>query len=99
MEKTDVLAIAFIVFAIIISCYILYLKAGIDFLLEKIAECRNDINDLVKIEQDNIKSQNKINEAQAKINKTQNDFNKYVSKFIDIVNKEISSTGGKKQPN
>lgn len=94
MEQIDVLFIAFVIFAIIVSCYIIYLNAGIKFLLEKVAECRNDIYELVKIQQDIATSQDKINRAQDKINTHQSSFNNNISKFVDIVNKEMSPTGG-----
>ena len=94
MEKIDVLFIAFVIFGIIVSCYIIYLNTGIKFLLEKVAECRNDLYELVKIQQNIATSQNKINKAQDKINTHQSSFNNNISKFVDIVNKEIFPTGG-----
>lgn len=96
MEKIDVLAAGFVITTIILGCYIVYLKAGIDFLLEKVAECRNDVYELIKIQQNIAESQNKINKAQDKINTHQSNFNNNVSKLIDVLNKEMSSTGGEK---
>lgn len=94
MEKIDVLFIAFVIFGIIVSCYIIYLNAGINFLLEKVAECRKDMCELIKIQQNIATNQNKINEAQDKINTHQSSFNNNISKFVDIVNKEMFPTGG-----
>ena len=82
MEKVDVLFIAFVIFVIIISCYIVYLKAGINFLLEKVAEHHNVIEVFID-------SQDKINDAQ-------NEFNTSVRKLAEKLCMKNSSTGGEK---
>lgn len=82
MEKVDVLFIAFVIFVIIISCYIVYLKAGINFLLEKVAEHHHVIEVFID-------SQDKINDAQ-------NEFNTSVRKLAEKLCMKNSSTGGEK---
>lgn len=82
MEKVDVLFIAFVIFVIIISGYIIYLKAGINFLLEKVAEHHHVIEVFID-------SQDKINDAQ-------NEFNTSVRKLAEKLCMKNSSTGGEK---
>lgn len=82
MEKVDVLFIAFVILVIIISGYIIYLKAGINFLLEKVAEHHHVIEVFID-------SQDKINDAQ-------NEFNTSVRKLAEKLCMKNSSTGGEK---
>lgn len=87
MEKINVLAIAFIIFVIIISCYITYLKAGINFLCETLAKHQVAMNELL----DAMNHQVNINNTQAEINKMICNNLK-----INNINLDNSSTGGKK---
>ena len=84
MEKVDVLFIAFVIFVIIISGYIIYLKAGINFLCETLAKHHAGLEELVK-----------AMEAQSSINEKQVEINKEIAKALgEVVN---SPTGGVKQ--
>ena len=65
MEKVDVLFIAFVIFVIIISGYIIYLKAGINFLCETLAKHQIAMNELLEAMQ----NQGNINNTQGEINK------------------------------
>lgn len=87
MEKVDVLFIAFVIFVIIISGYIIYLKAGINFLCETLAKHQVAMNDLLE-----------VMERQVHINETQGDINKLVFDKLKInnINLDDSSTGGEK---
>lgn len=85
MEKVDVLFIAFVILVIIISGYIIYLKAGINFLLEKVAEQHHVIEMLI--------------DAQYKINNAQEEFNTSARKLMEKLCNKNSSTGGVKQSN
>ena len=51
MEKIDILALAFVIFVIIVSCYICYLKAGINFLCETLAKHQVVMNELLEVMQ------------------------------------------------
>lgn len=85
MEKIDILFIAFVIFVIITSCYICYLKAGINFLLEKVAEHHHVIEVFID-------AQHKINDAQIKINTN-------IEELAEKLYMKNSSTGGVKQSN
>ena len=85
MEKIDILASAFVIFVIIVSCYICYLKAGINFLCEKVAEHHHVIEVFID-------SQDRINDAQ-------NEFNTSIRKLAEKLCMKNSSTGGVKQSN
>ena len=85
MEKIDILFIGFAIYVIIASCYIAYLKAGINFLLEKVAKHRLVIEEFI--------------DAQDKINDAQNKFNTSVRKLAETLCTKNSSTGGGKQSN
>ena len=87
MEKVDVLFIAFVIFVIIISGYIIYLKAGINFLCETLANHRAVINELLE-----------VMEHQVHINNTQGEINKVFCDKLNInnINLDDSSTGGEK---
>lgn len=87
MEKVDVLFIAFVIFVIIISCYIVYLKAGINFLCETLAKHRATMNELLE-----------VMEHQVHINNTQGEINKVFCDKLNInnINLDDSSTGGEK---
>ena len=86
MEQIDVLFIAFVIFVIITSLYISYLKAGVNFLIEMLAKQQAGLEELVK-----------AIEVQAGINKKQVEINKDIAKALDkVVN---FPTGGVKQSN
>ena len=65
MEKIDILFTAFVIFVIIISCYIAYLKTGINFLCETLAKHQLAMNELLEAMQ----NQGNINTKQGEINK------------------------------
>ena len=92
MEKIDILFIAFVIFVIITSCYICYLKAGINFLLEKVAEHHHVIEVFID-------AQHKINDAQHKINDAQIKINTNIKELAEKLCMKNSSTGGEKQSN
>lgn len=54
MEKIDILFIAFVIFVIITSCYICYLKAGINFLCETLAKHQIAMNELLEAMQNQV---------------------------------------------
>ena len=86
MEQIDVLFIAFVIFVIITSLYIAYLKSGVNFLIEMLAKQQLAIEELVK-----------ATEAQAGINEKQIEINKDIAKVLGkVVN---FPTGGVKQSN
>lgn len=86
MEQIDVLFIAFVIFVIIASLYIAYLKSGVNFLIEMLAKQQLAIEELVK-----------ATEVQAGINKKQGKVNNEIVRALDkVVN---SPTGGRKQSN
>ena len=87
MEKIDVLFIAFVIFVIIISAYIVYLKAGINFLCETLAKHRVAMDEILTA----------LNH-QANINTEQGEINEIIYKTLKINNIKLdnSSTGGKK---
>ena len=91
MEKIDILFTAFAIFVIIISCYIAYLKTGINFLCETLAKHQLAMNEILEA------MQNQVN-----INNTQGEINKIVFDKLKInynINLDDSSTGGGKQSN
>lgn len=91
MEKIDILALAFAIFVIIVSCYICYLKVGINFLCETLAKHQAVMNELLEVMQ-----------RQVNINDTQGEINKIVFDRLKInynINLGDSSTGGGKQSN
>ena len=90
MEKIDVLFIAFVIFVIIISCYIIYLKAGINFLCENLAKHQVVMDNLLDVMM-----------RQANINDAQKEINDIITKALKInnINLNDSSTGGEKQSN
>lgn len=88
MEKIDVLFIAFVIFVIIISGYIVYLKAGINFLLDTLVKHRTVIEKILEME-----------EGQHKINTAQDEYNTNIRKLLDILIHSSSPTGGEKQSN
>ena len=65
MEKIDILFAAFVIFVIIISCYIDYLKTGINFLCETLAKHQIAMNELLEAMQNQVD----INTKQGEINK------------------------------
>lgn len=85
MEKVDILCLAFVIFIIINSIYIVYLKCGIKFILDKLAEHHHVIEVFLDV--------------QDKINNSQNEFNTAVRELAEKLCNENSSTGGKKQSN
>lgn len=89
MEKIDILFIAFAIFVIIISYYIIYLKTSIKFLCETLAKHRVAIDELLNA----IQHQVNINDIQSEINKIISD----KLKINYIINLDDSSTGGRKQ--
>lgn len=86
MEQIDVLFIAFVIFVIIASLYIAYLKAGLNFLMDMLAKQQLGLEELLKAMQD-----------QSSINEKQGEINKELAKALgEVVN---SPTGGRKQSN
>lgn len=87
MEKIDILFIAFVIFVIIVSCYIVYLKAGINFLCETLAKHQIVMDNLLD-----------VMNRQVTINTEQGEINKIILKALKInsVNLDDSSTGGEK---
>lgn len=77
--------IAFVIFVIIISAYIVYLKAGINFLCETLAKHRVAMDDLLE-----------VMERQVNINVTQSEINKIVFDKLKIndINLDDFPTGG-----
>ena len=65
MEMIDILFAAFVIFVIIISCYIAYLKTGINFLCETLAKHEVAMNELLEA----MEKQVNINNTQGEINK------------------------------
>ena len=90
MEKINVLAIAFIIFVFIISCYIVYLKVGINFLCETLAKHKIVIDGLID-----------AMNRQININATQSEIDKIVLNKLKIndINLDDFPTGGEKQSN
>ena len=87
MEKIDILFAAFVIFVIIISCYIAYLKTGINFLCETLAKHQLAMNELLEA------MQNQVN-----INSKQGEINKIIYDELKINHNKLydSSTGGVK---
>lgn len=90
MEKIDILFTAFVIFVIIISCYIAYLKTGINFLCETLAKHQIVMNELIEAMQNQVN----INTEQGEINKIIYDKSKINHNKLDA-----SSTGCQKQSN
>ena len=90
MEKIDILFAAFVIFVIIISCYIAYLKTGINFLCETLAKHQIAMNELLEAMQN-----------QGNINTKQGEINKIIYDELKINHNKLydSSTGGGKQSN
>lgn len=90
MEKVDILFIGFAIYVFIASCYIAYLKTGINFLCETLAKHQVVMDEFVS-----------LMERQVNINNGQIEINKIISKRLNIddINLNNSSTGGKKQSN
>lgn len=65
MEQIDVLFIAFVIFGIIVSLYIAYLKEGVNFLIDMVAKQQKSLEELLKA----MEEQSNINEIQTKFNK------------------------------
>lgn len=83
MEKIDVLFIGLVIFVIVASLYIAYLKAGINFLIDMLAKQQVGLEELLK-----------AMEVQSSINEKQTEFNKEIAKAFDkVIN---SPTGGVK---
>ena len=78
--------IAFVIFVIIASLYIAYLKAGVNFLIEMLAKQQAGLEELLKAMQ----SQSNINEKQTEMN------NVIIKILSDMTN---FPTGGVKQSN
>lgn len=87
MEKIDILAIGFAITTAILGCYIVYLKAGINFLCEILAKHQVAMNELLEVMQ-----------CQININNEQGEINKIIYDKLKI-NLDDSSTGGGKQSN
>lgn len=86
MEKIDVLFIGLVIFIIVASLYIAYLKAGINFLIDMLAKQQAGLEELLK-----------AMEQQVSINEKQGEINKELAKALgEVVN---SPTGGRKQSN
>ena len=86
MEKIDVLFIGLVIFVIVASLYIAYLKAGVNFLIDMLAKQQVGLEELLK-----------AMEVQSSINEKQTEFNKEIAKAFDkVIN---SPTGGVKQSN
>ena len=83
MEQIDVLFIAFVIFVIIASLYIAYLKAGLNFLIDMLAKQQLGLEELLKAMQE-----------QSSINEKQGEINKEIAKALGGVGN--SSTGGVK---
>ena len=86
MEKIDVLFIGLVIFVIVASLYIAYLKAGINFLIDMLAKQQVGLEELLK-----------AMEVQSTINEKQTEINKELAKALGEVTN--SPTGGRKQSN
>ena len=86
MEKIDMLFVGFVIFVIVASLYIAYLKAGINFLIDMLTKQQAGLDELLK-----------AMEQQVSINEKQGEINKELAKALgEVVN---SPTGGRKQSN
>lgn len=83
MEKIDILFTAFVIFVVIISCYITYLKIGVNFLVEELAKHHVCLEKLSEAMQ-----------HQVDVNEKQTEINKLLSEQLSY-----SPTGGGKQSN
>ena len=92
MEKIDILALSFGIFVIIISCYICYLKAGINFLVEELVKHHIILEKLLESSE----AQNKINTAQYEINAAQDKYNTTINQLLTKLINGSSPTGGEK---
>ena len=88
MEKIDILFTAFAIFVIIISCYICYLKVGINFLCETLAKHHVCLEKMLE----NAEIQNRINTAQ-------DEYNTAVRELLRKWSEDSSPTGGVEQSN
>lgn len=88
MEKIDILAAGFVITTVILGCYIVYLKAGINFICETLAKHHVCLEKMLESE-----------EAQHRINTAQDEYNTNVRKLLDILIHGSSPTGGQKQSN
>lgn len=88
MEKIDILALAFVIVIAIYSCYIAYLKTGINFLVEELAKHHVILEKMLE-----------NSEAQNKINAAQDEYNTIVRKLLNELIHGSSSTGGGKLSN
>lgn len=88
MEKIDILAAGFAITTVIMACYIVYLKAGINFICETLAKHHVCLEKMLESE-----------EAQHRINTAQDEYNTNVRKLLDILIHGSSPTGGQKQSN
>lgn len=88
MEKIDILALALVINVVIFGCYIVYLKVGINFLLDNLAKHHAVLEKILESE-----------EAQHRINTAQDEYNANVRKLLDMLIHGSSSTGGGKQSN
>ena len=80
------LFIGLVIFVIVASLYIAYLKAGVNFLIDMLAKQQVGLEELLK-----------AMEQQVNINKKQEEVNNEIVKALDkVVN---SPTGGRKQSN
>lgn len=86
MEKIDVLFIGLVIFVIVASLYIAYLKAGLNFLMDMLAKQQAGLEELLK-----------AMEVQSTINEKQTEINKELAKALGKA--DNSSTGGVKQSN
>ena len=86
MEKIDILAAGFVITTVILGCYIVYLKAGINFICETLAKHHVCLEKILESE-----------EAQHRINTAQDEYNTNVRKLLDILIHGSSPTGGVKQ--
>ena len=88
MEKIDILAIGFAISIIIFSCYVVYLRVGIKFILEELAKHHVCLEKMLE----NAEIQNKINAAQ-------DEYNTAVRELLKKWSDDYSPTGGVKQSN
>lgn len=88
MEKIDILAAGFVITTVILGCYIVYLKAGINFICETLAKHHVCLEKMLE----NAELQNKINNAQ-------DEYNTAVRELLKKWSDDYSPTGSVKQSN
>lgn len=88
MEKIDILAAGFAISTVIMACYIVYLKVGITFILDKLAKHHVCLEKMLE----NAEIQNKINTAQ-------DEYNTAVRELLRKWSEDYSPTGGVEQSN